>query len=79
MARFERANKRQLAVIIILVVALIASNVAWIWYESQFIEEETTVTQEADWEDGNVILNGTGEVSVYGQSEADSQYEEANP
>lgn len=36
MARAERRDKRQWIVIITLIIALLASNLAWIWYESQF-------------------------------------------
>lgn len=44
MARMERVNHRQWVTIIILIVALIATNLAWILYETSF--EEITVTQE---------------------------------
>lgn len=45
----ERTIKRLWIVIIILTALLFASNAAWIWYESQFTEEEITqdVTQNA--------------------------------
>ena len=46
MARQERNNKRLWIVVIILIAALILSNAAWIYYESQFIEE--SVWQEVD-------------------------------
>ena len=44
MARAERAAKRLWIVIILLIVLLVGSNCAWLWYESQF--EEIIVTQE---------------------------------
>lgn len=50
MARMERVNNRLWVVIIILIVALLATNGAWIWYESQWeVYEEVTqeVTQDA--------------------------------
>lgn len=43
MARAERSAKRLWTVIILLIVFLVASNGAWLWYESQF---ETVVTNE---------------------------------
>ena len=46
MARAERAAKRLWAVIILLIVMLVGTNAAWIWYESQFETITTEVTQE---------------------------------
>ena len=47
MARMERIIKRLWILIIILVVLLVGSNVAWIIYESQWeVYETTEVTQE---------------------------------
>ena len=42
--------KRLVVVIIILILALIGTNIAWIVYENQFADEitEQTVTQRAD-------------------------------
>lgn len=66
MARMERTNKRLWVVVIILIVALIASNAGWIWYESQFTEEVTeTYTSESD-DGGIAIVNRDGEVN-YGE------------
>ena len=42
MARMERANKRSFIIIIILIIALIATNAGWVIYESQFETVETT-------------------------------------
>ena len=44
MAWAERSAKRMWVVIILLIVLLVGSNAAWLWYESQF--EEITITQE---------------------------------
>ena len=80
MARMERIIKRLWIVVIILIVALVGTNLAWTLYESQFETVETTVEQEAEWDDGDVILNGTGEVNVYGrQSETDDYDTDTNP
>lgn len=76
MSRLERANKRAWITCIILILALIISNAAWIWYESQFIEEEWTF--EASTEGGgNAIANGNGEVHYYG--EVQSYPQDKNP
>ena len=74
MARMERANKRLWIVILILIILLVGSNVAWLSYESQFEETSTTtneVTQELDSGDGgDAILNG--DVNI-GESEKNSK------
>ena len=67
MARMERANKRLWVVIIILIVALIGSNAAWIYYESQFIDE-VSVEQEVDTGKGDAFVNVIGDFN-YSQSE----------
>jgi hypothetical protein len=47
MTRAERGSKRLWVVIILLIVLLVGSNGAWLWYESQFeIVETVEVTQE---------------------------------
>ena len=47
MARAERSAKRLWTVIILLIVLLVGTNGAWLWYESQFETVETVkVTQE---------------------------------
>lgn len=47
-SRLERSNKRLFILCIVLIVALIASNLGWVIYESQY--EDVTVTQEVDQE-----------------------------
>ena len=60
MARMERANKRLWVVIIILIVALIGSNAAWIYNESQFEEISTQIEAEQETDDGgdNYVVGG---------------------
>jgi len=75
MAMMERTNHRQFIVIIVLILALIATNTAWILYEAQWeVYEETTeeVTQDIKSDDGNTIVSGTGDIT-YGESETDSK------
>lgn len=57
MARMERTNKRLWVVVIILIVALIASNAGWIYYESSFIDESIIVEQENEDGYNNYIGN----------------------
>lgn len=48
MARMERNNKRLWIALILVIVLLVGSNIAWTVYESQFTDETTTVEQEVD-------------------------------
>lgn len=72
LARSERHNKRLWIVILVLIGALIGTNLAWIIYENSFedyiITEEYNVEQDADGGgDNNSIING-GEI-VNGEAE----------
>lgn len=61
MARMERTVKRLWILCIILIVLLAGTNGAWIWYESQFIDE-VTITQEN--EDGyNNYIGNDGDIT----------------
>lgn len=55
--------KSLIAVIIVLIVLLVGSNIAWIVYEAQFetITEEYEIKQENDDGNNNSIING-GEI-----------------
>lgn len=67
--RHEERNKKLInkliAVILVLVVLLVSSNVAWLIYESQFETVETVeeyeVIQEGEMGDNNSVING-GEI-----------------
>lgn len=66
-AVMERTIRRLWITVILLIVLLVATNGVWIVYENQFeYYEETTVSQNAESE-GDIILNGTGEVNVNGE------------
>ena len=56
MSRMERVNKRLIAIIVLLIVLLVSSNIAWMVYESQF--EMCNVEQDVDQENeqGNNIF-----------------------
>lgn len=48
MVRMERTNHRLWILCIFLIICLVASNLAWVLYESQLeVYEEQTVTQES--------------------------------
>jgi len=65
-ARMERINKGLLIIILVLIVALVWSNVAWFQYENSFMDE-VTVTQDAPEGNNNYIgrdgdiTNGTAD------------------
>lgn len=46
MARLERVVKRLWIIAILIIILLVGTNGAWIWYESQYIEQTIEVTQE---------------------------------
>ena len=58
MSRMERVIKRLWVLCIILIAIIIGSNIAWMYYESQFEDVVTTVTQEVEaGENGNATIN----------------------
>ena len=70
MARLERIIKRLWILCIICFLALIATNGAWIYYESQY--QDVVVTQDVDSGSAPAVISGTGDVT-YGTSKADSE------
>ena len=64
MARAERQTKFLVWVIVLLIVLLVGSNCAWLWYENQFeVVEETTTTIEQDNENGyNNYIGNDGDI-----------------
>lgn len=71
MARMERTIRRLWILCIILIVLLAGTNGAWIWYESQFMDESLTVTQDLDSGNGGDAVINDG-VHINGESETDS-------
>lgn len=64
MARSKRNSKRLWIIILVLIVALIGTNLAWIIYENQFeVVEETTTTITQDNADGyNNYIGNDGDI-----------------
>ena len=58
MARMERTNRRLWITIILLIFMLVATNSAWIWYESQFADIVTTIEAEQDGSGLNIVSGG---------------------
>lgn len=67
--RLERTIEKLWILCIILIVLLVGTNGAWIYYENQFADTVTTVTQELDSKDGNAIINDG--VHINGESQTD--------
>lgn len=70
MARMERANKRLWIVILVLIVALVGSNAAWIIRESQFEDVVTTIEAQQDGSGVNIV--GGEDVSYGAESQSDN-------
>lgn len=61
MARMERSNRRLWIIVLVLIVLLVGSNIAWLCYENSMEEVSTTneVTQELDTGGGgDAMING---------------------
>lgn len=71
MARMERIIRRLWIAVLVLIAALLATNGAWAYYESQFTDEVQEVTQDVDTGNGNATVTGIGD--IYGESETDGQ------
>lgn len=54
----ERTIKRLWVLIVLLVILLVASNLTWLHYESQFTDEETTTIDSTQDGDGINIVGG---------------------
>ena len=52
-ARLERVIKRMWVLVLSLIILFVASNAAWIYYESQFETTETTIEAKQETTDGN--------------------------
>lgn len=70
LAMTERTIKRLWILCIILVLLLVGSNGAWLWYSSQFqTYEETTIAAEQDGAGVNIV--GSGDIN-YGSESQDN-------
>ena len=62
MARTERCAKRLWTVIILLIVLLVGTNGAWLWYESQFETVETVEVTQENADGYNNYIGNDGDV-----------------
>jgi len=60
--------KRLWIMCILLIVLLVSTNALWIWYESQFVYETTTIEAEQDGEGVNIV--GTGDINYGTESKS---------
>lgn len=77
-ARLERTIVRLWVLLIILLFLIVGTNFAWFYYESQFEDVSTTVTQELDATDGGKATINDG-VHINGESKADGNNEKKSP
>ena len=75
LSRQERTIRRLWILCLLLTVLLVATNGAWIWYESQFEDVVTTetyqdVTQDTEGEGNNLFVGG----DYNGETEGENDY-----
>ena len=58
MAKMERANVRMSVLCFVLILALVGTNAGWVYYESQFEDNVTTIEAEQDGSGTNMISGG---------------------
>lgn len=69
-ARSERTFQRMWVLVIVLVILLVGTNGAWLWYESQFETIETTIEAEQDGSGVNLVSGGDMFYGTEGQSDS---------
>ena len=72
LAMAERTIKRLWLTTLLLIVLLVASNAAWLYYESQFdtVETTETITVEQDNTDGiNNYIGNDGDINNNGETD----------
>ena len=69
--RNERINTKLWVVILVLIVALIGTNIAWLVYESQWQYVQTETSIEATQDGSGVNIVGNGDIS-YGTESKDN-------
>ena len=74
--RLNIANKRLFILSIVLTILLVFTNLGWLYYESQYQIEQTTMIDAE--QDGDVNIIGGGNVD-YGSKSSDNKDKEKNP
>lgn len=73
MTRLERIIEKLWIIVILLIILLVGSNGAWLYYESQFTDTVMTQEAEIDTRDGNAFVTNGGDLN-YGESESEADY-----
>lgn len=70
LARMERTIKRLFILCLVIFICFVASNVAWLYYESQFqyVESTQTVTQDSGEGGNNNFVGGDSNGETDGQN-----------
>ena len=68
MARMERQAKRLWIAVLLLIVLLVGTNAAWLYYESSFEDVVTTTTIESEQDGEGVNIFGGGDVEYVTES-----------
>ena len=68
MARMERHSKRLWIAVLLLIVMLVGTNAAWLFYESSFEDAVTTTTIESEQDGAGVNIFGDGDVEYVAES-----------
>lgn len=63
MARHERSIKRLIIALCLTIALLFASNVAWLWFFSQFDISDSTVTLDSQDDGTNSYIKNGGEIT----------------
>ena len=58
MARMERQTKRLWVAVLLLIVLMVCTNAAWLYYERQFSDIVTTIEAEQDGSGVNIVSGG---------------------
>ena len=72
-ARADRRFRMMWILCLVLIILLVGTNAGWVYYESQFEDVVTTVSQDAISDTGDAIIHGdhAGAV-IYGEDKSDS-------
>ena len=58
--RADRKDRRSFIIIIILIIALVGTNVGWVYYDNQFTDIQTTsIEAEQDGSEVNIVSGGS--------------------
>lgn len=68
MARMERQTKRLWIAVLLLIVLMVGTNAAWLFYESSFEDVVTTTTIESEQDGAGVNVFGGGDVEYVAES-----------